>query len=125
MPAWTFYDYVESSGANPFVDWHSGLQPDAQAFIDARILQMSGLLKWSEKWISKYRGTEKIFELRITYMKVQYRPLGCYAPARSFVLLAGAIEKDSRLPKETVDAAVRRQKTFEVDFSYARPHRYY
>jgi len=116
---------MEPSGRVPFYEWLKGLPPDAQAFIDARILQMAGLQQWSGKWISKYRGTDKIFELRITHKKVQYRPLGIYAPNRVFILLAGAVEKDSKLPKETVAAAIRRQKLLELEPDHVRPHRIY
>lgn len=123
MPIWTFYDFIESSGANPFREWADGLPMDAQASIDARILQMTAMLKWPEKWISKYKGTEKIFELRITVKKVQYRPLGCYAPNRSFVLLGGAVEKDWKLPRGTIDAVVRRQQTLDSEGNHVRPHR--
>jgi len=125
MPWWIFYDFVEPSGRNPFYEWLIEVPPEAQAFVDARILQMAGLRRWSDKWISKYRGTDKIFELRITHMKVQYRPLGMYAPNRSFIFLAGAIEKDWKIPRETIDAAVRRQKLLELEPDHVRPHRFY
>ena len=125
MPVWTFYDYVEPSGQVPYFNWSQGLPEDAQAFITARLLQMQGLTRWSEKWISKYRGTRAIFELRCTFMKVQYRPLGTYAPNHSFVLLGGGVEKDDTIAKEIIDAVVRRQETLDEYPSYIRRHRFY
>ena len=124
MPRWTFYDYIEPSGRVPFRDWFSGIPDDAQAFIDARILTMAALPRWSEKWVSKYRGTDKILELRCTFMKVQYRPLGAYARNYSFVLLGGGIEKDDQIPRDTIEAVVRRQRTLEEHPTYVRVHRY-
>jgi hypothetical protein len=125
MAKWTFYDYIEPSGRNPFGDWVSGLPPSAQAFIDARILQMAALDRWSEKWISKYKTTEKIYELRITFNKVQYRPLGIYAKNYSFILLGGDIEKDGALPRSTIEAVQRRQRFLNEEPQHVRGHQFY
>ena len=72
---------------------------------------MEGLINWNEKWASNYRGRDKIIELRITFNKVQYRPLGMHYPYKryGFVLLAGAIEKGGKIPKAELDAAERRR----------------
>jgi hypothetical protein len=110
---WTFVEFIED-GKAPFSIWMSG-QPEAvQAAIDARILTMKGLAKeqWSPKWISAYRGYDKLVELRIPYNKVQYRPLGCYGPDQwKFTILAGAIERNFRIPKPTLHAAMLRMKS--------------
>lgn len=124
MAVWTFYDFIEGSGQNPFFEWWSGLPVEAQAFIDARILQMRGLERWSEKWISKYKGADKILELRITFNKVQYRPLGIYAPNKSFILLGGAIEKD-KIDKSIIEAVIRRAILFRMEPGHVREHRFY
>jgi hypothetical protein len=97
---------------------------DAQAFIDNRILVMSGLRRWSEKWISKYRGTDKIYELRIPHKKVQYRPLGAYGQGFSFILLCGSIEKGDKIPTAIIDTAVRRQRDLENGSGYVREHQF-
>lgn len=124
MGAWTFYDFIEPGDRNPFYEWLKDQRDEAQAFIDARILQMSGLRRWPEKWVSKYRGTDSIFELRIPFMGVQYRPLGTYAKGHSFVLLGGGIEK-GRIPKETIAVVVKRELILRENPHYVRPHRFY
>lgn len=124
MEKWTFYDYIEPTGRIPFLEWLVGLPDEAQAAIDARILMMTAVPRWSEKWISKYKTTDKVYELRIPFQKVQYRPLGCYKRGWSFVLLAGAIEKDGKLPKEIVSAADQRQKILEKEPHRVREHRF-
>lgn len=124
MSHWTFYDFIEPGGRNPFYEWKAGLIPEAEAFVDARILQMAGLARWPEKWISKYKGTQSIFELRIPFMGVQYRPLGTYAKGYSFVLLGGGIEK-GRIPKETIAVVVKREAILRENPHYVRPHRIY
>jgi phage-related protein len=69
---------------------------------------MEQLDKWSEKWVSKYEGTDEIYEFRITGNKIQYRPLGTYHGRRQYVILAGAIEKGGKIPKRNIEIAKRR-----------------
>ena len=125
MAVWTILDFVDPRGKCPFFEWQSGLPLDAQARIDARLLQMAGMLRWSEKWISKYKTTEKIFELRIPFNKVQYRPLGVYAPGRKFILVEGAIERGGKIPARTLARAEKRQKLLAKEPHHVREHRYY
>jgi hypothetical protein len=93
MSGWAFFDYVEITGRNPIRDWLDDLPEEDSAKIDYRLRQMEAMSVWSEGWVSKYRGTDEIFELRISGNRVKYRPLGTYYGTRRFVLLAGAIEK--------------------------------
>ena len=126
MSIWRFLDYVEpGSGRAPYWEWESGLPDDVQAFIDVRILAMAAMLRWPEKWASKYQGTDKIIELRCTHKKVQYRPLGAYQPNRVFVLLGGGVEKDDQIPRGIIQAVVQRQQTLEAHPTYVRRHRFH
>ena len=124
MAVWTILDFVDPRGKCPFFDWQSGLPLDAQAHVDARLLQMAGLLRWPPKWISKYKTTEKIFELRIPHKKIQYRPLGVYAPGRTFILVEGAIEKGGNIPTNALARAEKRQKLLVKEPHHVREHRY-
>jgi len=124
MGVWTFYDFIEPGGGRPFPKWQAALPKNVQAVIDVRLLQMAGLKEWPPKWISKYKTTDKIYELRIPFNKVQYRPLGVYAPNRSFILLEGAIEKGGKIPKASVARAENRAKLVKEGPHYVREHRY-
>ena len=124
MAIWAILDFVDPKGKCPIYEWQSGLSLDAQAHIDARLLQMAGLLKWSEKWISKYKTTEKIFELRIPFKNIQYRPLGVYAPDRKFILVEGAIETGGKIPASALARAARLQKLLAKEPHHVREHRY-
>jgi hypothetical protein len=124
MAVWTILDYVGPKGECPFFEWQSGLPLDAQAHIDVRLLQMVGLLKWPEKWISKYKTTEKIYELRIPFKKIQYRPLGVYAPGRKFILVEGTVEKGDKIPASALARARKRQKLLAEEPHHVREHRY-
>ncbi len=124
MAEWTILDFVDAGGRCPFFEWQSQLPFDAQAHIDARLLQMAGLRRWPEKWVSKYQTAEKIYELRIPFNKIQYRPLGVYAPNRKFILVEGAIEKGGKSPARAVARAERRQRLLVKEPHHVREHRY-
>lgn len=124
MSLWTFFDYVETSGRNPIRAWLDDLPERDQARIDFRLTQMAAMCPpWPEKWISKYRTTE-LFEFRITGDKVQYRPLGIYWGRLRYVLLAGAIEKNDKIPRSDVEAAERRLSDLRKDPSHAVVHQF-
>jgi hypothetical protein len=113
MPIWTFVDYVEASGRNPFAEWMDGGIPlDAKVTINARFTAMMSMARWPEKWVSNYEGYPGLLEARIPFNKVQYRPLFTYSlsTARQIVLLSGAIEKGSKIPKSVLNAAYARRE---------------
>ncbi len=125
MTVWTILDFLEPGGKCPFFEWQSRVPLDAQAQIDARLFQMAGLLRWPEKWISKYKTTERIYELRIPFNKIQYRPLGVYAPSRTFILVEGAIERGGKIPANALARAERRQRLLAKESHHVREHRIY
>jgi phage-related protein len=120
-----FYDYVETNGNNPIRVWLNSNPAHDCAKIDYRLIQMEAMPResWSEKWISKYRGTE-LFELRISGKKIEYRPLGNYHGQGKFVILAGAIEKGGKLKKSDVETAQRRLENLKGDAAHARLHQF-
>lgn len=128
MPIWTFVDYVEASGRNPFADWMAGdIPPDAKTAINVRFLQMVAMERWPDKWVSSYEGYVGIFEARLTHNKVQYRPLFMSSAdvRRQMVLLAGAIEKGGKLkPKSAPGAAANRRNTVLQEPNRVTRHRF-
>jgi hypothetical protein len=124
MASWTFYDYVETSGRNPIRHWLDAMPPCDSEKIDTRLRYMAAMPRWAEKWVSKYKGTDEIFEFRITGNKVQYRPLGTYYGTKQYLLLAGAIEKGDKIPKSDVETAERRLSTVRKEADHVIPHVY-
>lgn len=126
MGGWTFFDYVELTGRNPIREWLDGLPEEDCVKIDYRLRQMSAMTTavWPEGWLSKYRGTTEIYELRISGNRVKYRPLGTYYGARQFIILTGAIEKGWKIPKRDIETAERRLSNVQRDFKHARLHQY-
>jgi hypothetical protein len=110
MAIWTFYDFLDASGESVIEEWFTEIGLQAEAFIERRLRDMMPLRLWPEKWASKYKPTELI-ELRIAFNKVQYRPLGCYAPdiVFGFWLLKGTIEK-GKIPSADITTALNRRK---------------
>lgn len=126
MGGWTFLDYVEITGRNPIRRWLDGLPGEDCVKIDYRLRQMAAMnvVVWPEGWVSKYRGTDDLFELRISGNRVKYRPLGTYYGRRRFIILAGAIEKGWKIPKSDVETAEQRLSNLQRDSNHACPHIY-
>ncbi len=126
MAVWRFFDYVTLGGKNRIREWLDGLPVEASAAIDYRLLQMERLpqSQWSEKWVSKYRGRDEIYELRIPANKVQYRPLGTYHGPKRFVLLSGAIEKGGKIPTNVLDTAEQHLEEIRSGGARIEPHEY-
>lgn len=124
MAIWTFYDFLDTSGESVIEGWFADIGPEAEAFIERRLRDMMPLRLWPEKWASKYKPTELV-ELRIAFNKVQYRPLGCYAPGAGFRfwLLKGAIEK-GRIPSADIETALHRRKLLLEGNAEVREHEF-
>ncbi|MGB9381983.1 MAG: hypothetical protein WCB16_15260 [Candidatus Binatus sp.] len=119
---WTFDDFHRGRGKSVIEEWFAEIGPEAEAFIERRLKDMRPMRRWPEKWASRYKTTELI-ELRITFRKVQYRPLGCYAPGYHFWLLAGAIEK-GKIPSSDIQTASRRRQMVLDGEAEVREHEF-
>ena len=124
MALWTFFDYIETTGRNPIRDWLDSIPPADSEKIDTRLRYMAAMPRWPEKWVSKYQGTDEIFEFRITGNKIQYRPLGTYYGTKQYLLLAGAIEKGDKIQKSDVETAERRLSTVRREADHVIFHVY-
>ena len=112
MGGWTFFDYVNARGENEILTWlnSSEVPKEAKAKINARIITLQGFPIFPEQYFSAYKGWDDIYELKIVYGNVQYRPFGFYGPnRRQFCLLAGGVEK-GKVPKSLLEIAEKRRK---------------
>ena len=123
---WTFRDFLDGRGTNVVREWIHTLPPAAQAKIDTIVLLLQVRKVWPPQYVSNLRGYDGIFELRVGFCGMQYRPLGCHGPGRKeFTILIGCVEKGGKLPKNDCETAVERKKiilrdlgrTCEHDFS--------
>jgi hypothetical protein len=123
MAVWTFLDFVESDGSCPIADWLNAIG-SARAAIDQRLLVQSAVKVWNDRWIKKYKSSDGIYELRISWNRVEYRVFGTYRPGYQFVLLEGAIEKGMRLPPGSIQRAEHRRETLLKEPSRVRRHQF-
>jgi Phage derived protein Gp49-like (DUF891) len=127
MPTWTFFDFVSSRGRNEIHDWLNSqeVRKEAKAKINARLVALQGFPVFPEQFFSSYKGWGELYELRIVYSGVQYRPFGFYGPnPREFTLLVGSIEK-GKVPKSTLKVADERRKLVLSDpKNRVQPHDY-
>lgn len=128
IKVWNFCDFQNEDGKNLIRKWLDDDVPSgAQAIIDRRLRAMELMHKndWPAKWIKKYVGLDKIYELRIKgNNNVQYRPLGVYHGKNAFVILIGAEERGDKIPRNILKTAQERLKKLEGDPSYATPHQF-
>ena len=121
-------DYVEASGRNPFAEWLAQrVPPDAKTAINNRLLQMAGSRSWPGKWVSGYEGYTGIFEARIPWNRVQYRPLFMYSITVRWqiILLKGATEKGGRLiPRSAMDTASNHRQVILLEPTRVERHRF-
>lgn len=114
---WEFFDFQSERGENEILRWLNSSQVPkaARAKINARIISLQGFSVFPEQYFSAYRGWDGIYELRIVFAGVQYRPLGFYGPGRrQFSLLVGGIEK-GKIPRQLLEVANERRAIVKGD----------
>jgi hypothetical protein len=109
MPVWSFYDFAE--------DRRSVITPRLANFADVKDKLDSILLKlrvmelpWPPNFCKPYRlpkkAKEKLFEIRVDHLNVEYRFLGCFGPTvRAFTILAVGVERDFKLQSGVIEIA--------------------
>jgi len=128
MTTWTFFDFVtvRASGevTNEIHEWMNSKEvpKNAKAKINARLIAMQGFSLFPEQYFSAYKGWDGLYELRIVFSGVQYRPFGFYGPQqRQFTILVGSTEK-GKVPNSTLKVADERRKIVLTNPSRIRPH---
>jgi hypothetical protein len=123
---WTFLDFVSGRGVNEIHEWlnSKNVPKLAKAKINARLVALRGFPIFPEQYFSAYTGWDDLYELRIVYSGVQYRPFGFYGPRRrEFSLLVGGIEKDE-IPKSILEVANERRKIVIANPDRVCPHNF-
>jgi hypothetical protein len=124
MCVWTFSDFMSARGVNEIHEWLNSRQVPrgAKAKINARILALQGFPVFPEQYFSAYRGWPDLYELRIVFGRVQYRPFGMYGPRdREFTILVGGIEK-GKVPVSLLEVANDRKRIVRADHTRVRRH---
>jgi hypothetical protein len=118
MPIWSFYDFAE--------DAESVIEAELKALtnqydevkdkLDTILLKLRVMdLPWPRTFCKPYRlpkkAKEKIFEIRVNHLNVEYRFLSSFAPTpRAFTLLTVGTERDFKLKAAVVENARNRSR---------------
>lgn len=117
-------DFHSARGENEILSWLNSLEvpKSAKAKINARIMTLQGFPIFPEQYFSAYKNWDDLYELRIVFANVQYRPFGFYGPSRKqFSLLIGGVEK-GKVPKRLLGVADERRKIVIGDAARVRAH---
>ena len=128
MKPWKIQDFIQPKDigyVNPIREWIDGQPIKAGVKIDTRIQYLEVTKVWDSSFCKKLRGYDEIYELRIVFNNIQYRPLGCMGPgAGEFTILIGAIEKGRFVPPDAPRTAEERRKLVFEDRRYVHEHEY-
>jgi hypothetical protein len=114
MTAWSFYDF-QVEGRSVIAAALVNL-PDVQDKLDSLLLKLRFMeLPWPPKFCKLYKlpkkAKERLFEVRIDHLNVEYRFLGCFGPTpRTFTLLAMGTERDFALKAGVIERARGRSR---------------
>jgi len=112
---WTFKVFISERGDDVFEEWLSTLPIKARVKIEKRITYLEIEKRWTRPYFAKLMGYTNLFEIRVVFDSIQYRPIGRKGPGESeFTILVGAIESgDSFVPREALNIADRRSKLID------------
>jgi hypothetical protein len=109
---WTFKVFISERGSDVFEEWLNTLPKKAQAKIERRIRYLEIEKTWRRPFFDSLSGYTDLYEIRVVFNNIQYRPIGCFGPkSGEFTILIGAIEKGDKFePKNALNIANKRSK---------------
>lgn len=96
-------DYVRADGTNVIRAWLDGFSEKSRtkvrARLDVRLDYIRTLPSIRNKYMEKLKGEDDgIYEIKVSYRKVQYRILSCYGPnPGQITMLFPATERNDKL----------------------------
>ena len=128
MP-WAFKDLLDGNNQNAFRQWLDAQPVKVRLKLDSILKHLLVSPNLNSKFLKKIGGVDGVFEVRITFDKVQYRPLGGYGPNNhEFTFVMGAIEHNDNIrppsafkTAEGLIADVRNKKRNVCDHVYEKP----
>src|ERR1019366_3566817 len=128
MTVWSFYDFQEDGRSVISADLVN--LPDVQDKLDSILLKLRVMeqLPWPRTFCKPYKlpkkAKERLLEIRVDHLNVEYRFLGCFGPTtRAFTLLAVGIERDFKLQPGVVELARSRSRSI-VDWRNISEHKF-
>jgi len=98
---------------------NKGIKTKAIVKIEFRFNYLGFQQAWEPNYAKKIHGYDGIYEIRIRFENVEFRPLGFFGPHPNvFTLLIGAVEKDSNFrPRNAPEVAASRRKLISSNWS--------
>jgi hypothetical protein len=123
---WAIFDYLDDTGVNVITEWLSELQKPERARMDRKIdaLHLNGSNLSSD--LLSDSSDKNIKKIRVNG-RVALRLFLCRGPIdvqSEFTLLIGVIEKDRKVPTNTVPQAVERRKRVIADHKRRTLHEF-
>jgi hypothetical protein len=119
MKPWNLKVFISNRGDKEFEVWLNGQPKGARAKIRKILTYLEAMQTWGRPYAAKRKDAKNIWEIIVGFDNIQYRPLGCFAPNREFILLIGATEKGGRLePLNAVEIAIKRRSLALKDRRY-------
>lgn len=120
MKLWNFKVFLRDKTVNDIDEWLK-LQPvKVRVKMRSIIAHLEITQNWPIQYFCNWVGSDNLYELKITYNNVQYRPLGFFGPGiREFTILIGAKEIGNKLdPKAAPYIAEKRRELAIQDRRY-------
>jgi hypothetical protein len=119
---WTFFNYLSERGTDEIEAWEDTLPAKAVARVEWLLSVLRGVPQLKRPYVGVRKNYPEHYELVVTSCGREFRPLGCYGPAKQqFTLLIGAEEKGgSLIPKSADSTADERRKIVMKDPKRAR-----
>ena|ERR1700735_3177363 len=115
MAVWSFYDFAVGQSSLVESELHSLVEEsdfeDVKDRLDRILLKLRVMkVPWPKTFCKPYKlpkkATEKLFEIRVDHLNVEYRFLSCFGPTqRAFTLLTVGTERDFKLASNVVNTA--------------------
>ncbi len=112
-----FRDYLNQRGENEIHEWLNQVNATVKMKINVFIQHLEGESDWRGlKWVKPLAGNGKgLWELRVEFDGVQYRPLFSRGSG-SATLLLGALEVNDQFdPVGAIETALTRKASIEAD----------
>ncbi len=117
--------YVQATGRCPLDKWKDAkaLTDNDRAAMDAKVdtIEQISAVNLPPELLKKYKTTE-LYELKISGDKKKLRPLAIQEKGQVIILLCGAIEKGSKIPKGDLERAQNLADDYKRGIGYVKSY---
>ena len=115
---YTFYDFVDDSGANVVREWLQGIPKGAKQKFNKWLMHLEAMPPgtWTRPLVDTLSGRcDGLFEIRVALSGQRYRILGAHSPDRRPTLLHCFLKSGRKVPDEECLQAQLKKDQVEAD----------